>query len=241
MRPNGHAFDPYAILAALDRHGVSYIVIGAFARVIQGTEEITRGIDIVPSLRSENLRRLTVGLEELGAERVDGQALTIAEAAIQEEPLLELDTPSGELKIVPGLEGEGHRFFAGYDGSGNLLGLVIEASDRGYADVISAMYSYNADMRAITGFQVVEMRETPGLGDKIRSDPDFLANFKNLDASHQHPITAVKHGTKRNPWQIDAISGATISSRAVGRALEKSVATVTPVIARNLDRIKRGN
>lgn len=149
--------------------------------------------------------------------------------------------PSGAIKVLPGLEGEGHRFFAGYDANGNLIGLVLEASDRGYADVISIMYSYNPDSRTITGFQVVDMRETPGLGDKVRSDPDFLANFKNLDASHGHPIAAVKHGTKRNPWEIDAISGATISSRAVGRALEKSVAAVTPVIARNLDRIKRGN
>jgi electron transport complex protein RnfG len=102
------------------------------------------------------------------------------------------------------------------------------------------MYSFNPDSRTITGFQVVDMRETPGLGDKIRSDPDFLANFKKLDASHGHPITTVKHGSKRNAWEIDAISGATISSRAVGRALEKSVAAVTPVIARNLDRIQRG-
>jgi electron transport complex protein RnfG len=50
----------------------------------------------------------------------------------------------------------------------------------------------------------------------------------------------VKHGAKRNPWEIDAISGATVSSRAIGRALDKSVAAVGPVIARNLDRIKRG-
>lgn len=148
--------------------------------------------------------------------------------------------PSGDLKIIPGLESEGHRFFAGFDASDNFLGLVIEASDRGYAADISTMYSYNPDTRTITGFQVVGMHETPGLGDKIRSDAEFLANFKNLDARHDHPITAVKHGTKRNPWEIDAISGATISSRAVGRALEKSVQTVTPVIARNLDRIKRG-
>ena len=147
---------------------------------------------------------------------------------------------SGEVKIVPGLEGEGHRFFAGYDASGQFLGLVIEASERGYADVISTMYSYNPDTRTITGFQVIDMRETPGLGDRVRSDPDFLANFKSLDARHDHPITAVKHGTKRNAWEVDAISGATISSRAVARALEKSVAKVTPVIARNLDRIKRG-
>jgi hypothetical protein len=101
MRPNGQPFDPCAILAALDRHGVSYIVIGAFARVIQGTEELTRGVDVVPSLRHENLRRLTLALEELGAERADGQALTIDEAAIQDEPLIDLDTPAGELKIVP--------------------------------------------------------------------------------------------------------------------------------------------
>src|SRR5947209_1293174 len=51
--------------------------------------------------------------------------------------------PSGDVKVVPGLEGEGHRFFAGFDASGQFLGLVIEAKDRGYADVISTMYSYN--------------------------------------------------------------------------------------------------
>jgi len=148
--------------------------------------------------------------------------------------------PNGNIAILPGLEGEGHRFFAGYDASGNLLGVVVEASDRGYADLVSCMYRYDPDAKAITGFQVVDMRETPGLGDRVRSDPDFLANFKKLDASESHPIATVKHGTKRNAWEIDAISGATISSRAVGRALDKSVAAIRPIIARNLDRIKRG-
>jgi hypothetical protein len=111
VRPNAQPFDPYTILAAFDRHGVSYIVIGAFARVIQGTEEITRGVDVVPSLRGENLRRLTFALEELGAERADGQTLTIDEAAIHDEPLLQLDSPAGGLKIVP--EPAGTR--GGYD------------------------------------------------------------------------------------------------------------------------------
>lgn len=146
--------------------------------------------------------------------------------------------PSGELKILPGIEAGGRRFFAGYDASGNFLGVVIEASERGYADVISAMYAYSPDTRTITGFQVIDMKETPGLGNKISSDPDFLENFKHLDATH--PITAVKHGAKKNAWEIDAISGATISSRAVGRMLQKSVAEVTPAIERNIERIKRG-
>lgn len=146
--------------------------------------------------------------------------------------------PSGELKILHGLEGEGKRFFAGYDARGAFLGVVIEASERGYADVITAMYAYSPAQKTVTGFQVIDMRETPGLGSRIGSDPEFAANFKSLDASH--PIEVKKHGTKQQSWQIDAISGATISSRAVGRMLQKSTHDIAPIVERNLDRIKRG-
>jgi H+/Na+-translocating ferredoxin:NAD+ oxidoreductase subunit G len=149
--------------------------------------------------------------------------------------------PSGDLTILPNVEGSGPKLFAGYDASGHLLGVVVEASERGYADIITAMYAYSPDKQAITGFQVVDMRETPGLGDRIASDRTFLDNFRELDARTDHPITTVKHGTKKNTWEIDAISGATVSSRAVGRMLQQSVQRVAPVIARNLDRIKRGN
>lgn len=155
--------------------------------------------------------------------------------------------PSGDLTVLSGVEGDGPRLFAGYDGAGKFLGIVIEASDRGYADVISAMYVYAPDKQTITGFKVVDMRETPGLGDRIRSDRQFSENFTDLDAKFDfekkqstHPITVVKHGAKKNAWEIDAISGATVSSRAVGRMLQKSIQNVAPVIAKNLDRIKRG-
>ena len=94
-------FDPYAILAALERRRVACIVIGGFARVVQGAEEITDGVDIVPSLRGENLRRLGLALDELGAERVDGGALVLNEAAIREELMIALRSPRGELKVVP--------------------------------------------------------------------------------------------------------------------------------------------
>lgn len=147
--------------------------------------------------------------------------------------------PSGELKILPGIEAEGKRLIAGYGASGRFLGVVIETSDRGYADVISAMYAYSPEKREIVGFKVVDMRETPGLGDKIRSDPEFSKNFEGLDTTH--PITVVKHGAKKHASEIDAISGATISSRAVGRMLEKSVEDMTPLVLKNLDRIERGN
>lgn len=95
------AFDPFGALQALDRHRVSYIAIGGFARVIQGTEETTRGLDIVPSTRPENLRRLDAALREISAERVDGQELALEEAVAAAQPTIDLMTDHGELKVVP--------------------------------------------------------------------------------------------------------------------------------------------
>jgi hypothetical protein len=102
-------FDPYAVLKALDRHRVRYVVIGAFARVIHGTEELTHGIDIVPSTRPENLRRLEEALRDLEAEREDGRELWLDDSALR-EPVTALRTVAGELKIIR--EPEGTR---GYD------------------------------------------------------------------------------------------------------------------------------
>ena len=92
-------FDPYAVLKALDRHRVDYLVIGAFARVIHGAEELTRGIDIVPSTRPDNLRRLEGALGELHAVRMDGEELRFDAESV--EPVVSLQSEAGELKIVP--------------------------------------------------------------------------------------------------------------------------------------------
>jgi len=98
-------FDPLGVLAALDRHRVTYIVVGAFARVVQGAEEVTRGVDIVPSTRPENLRRLNQALVDLNS---SGPALD--EDGLARELVYEFATGRGELKVVP--EPEGTR---GYD------------------------------------------------------------------------------------------------------------------------------
>ncbi len=95
------SFDPYGILQALERHRVKYVLIGGFARVLRGTEELTRGVDIVPAPRSDNLRRLDDALQEIAARRADGQELDRFETVTIEPPLIELVTEHGELKIVP--------------------------------------------------------------------------------------------------------------------------------------------
>jgi hypothetical protein len=86
-------FDPYALLEALERNRVSYVVVGAFARVVHGTGEVTRGLDIAPSAREDNLRRLAQALDELG--RRDDSPVTAGA-----EPL-SVDTPAGRVTVVP--------------------------------------------------------------------------------------------------------------------------------------------
>ncbi len=90
-------FDPIVMLQVLDRHRVNYVVIGALARVIQGAEEITDGLDIAPSLRPENLERLEAALRDLNATTPDGkQPVLTGDTAV-----VELITGRGELKVVP--------------------------------------------------------------------------------------------------------------------------------------------
>jgi len=93
------AFDPYAVFEVLGRQRVSYVVVGGFARVVHGSAETTRGLDIVPSLREENLRRLARALEELDARGPDGKQVGL-ELDPSSEPLT-ARTRAGELTIVP--------------------------------------------------------------------------------------------------------------------------------------------
>jgi hypothetical protein len=93
---NRHAaFDPYELFAALDRERIAYVVVGGFARVVHGSGEVTDGLDIAPSLREENVRRLGRALEELGR----GPA-PLAEQLATGEPMT-ARTRAGELRIVP--------------------------------------------------------------------------------------------------------------------------------------------
>jgi len=132
----------------------------------------------------------------------------------------------------------GLKFYAAYDKQGRLKGIAAEAAAQGYADMVRLLYSYDPQCECIRGFSIIKMTETPGLGDKILTDKNFLANFNALDASLSadkktlnHPIVTVKHGSKKNPWEIDAISGATITSKAVGKAINQGAEQLLPKLS----------
>ncbi|HWQ24824.1 MAG TPA: hypothetical protein VNK94_12025, partial [Gaiellaceae bacterium] len=98
MAKRASSFDPYELLAALQRQQVSFVVIGAFARVVHGTGEVTDALDVTPSMREDNLARLQRALTDLDARRVDGKPLDLHDAS---EPVLKLETRGGMLALVP--------------------------------------------------------------------------------------------------------------------------------------------
>jgi electron transport complex protein RnfG len=110
--------------------------------------------------------------------------------------------------------------FAGYDADGTLVGYAIPTAGPGFQDIIRVLYGYLPDKRQVSGMEVLESRETPGLGDKIYKDLAFVANFDALAVDPE--IVAVKKGTKTQPNQVDAITGATISSKAVVRIINEA-------------------
>lgn len=177
-------------------------------------------------------------IERLKAEALE-QAIFKVVPAITQTSAFTYEEGSG-FKLSDSKDG-GQVVYAGYDDDGTLMGFAIGASGKGYADVIRMLYGYDPEKEQVVGFYVLESKETPGLGDKIEKDDDFQANFDGLDVSLNeaggitNAIEPVKHGTKTNPWEVDAITGATISSRAVSNALAESTQKWVPLIKKHLE------
>lgn len=149
-------------------------------------------------------------------------------------------------ELLEGPADAGPLVYAGYDEQQRLIGVAIEAQGMGYQDVIRVLYGYSFEKDAIVGIQVLESKETPGLGTKIETDPEFLKNFERLDVSLTvdgsriaNSIEFVKPGKKEQPWQIDGITGATISSTAIANILSKSSSYWIPRIRRSLDDLRK--
>ena len=96
----GEALDPYAMLRELEAERVSYVVVGALARVIHGSDEITDGLDITPSMRPKNMHRLQEALEIMEARRVDARPLELDRLDAEREPIVMLSCDAGELNLV---------------------------------------------------------------------------------------------------------------------------------------------
>lgn len=183
-------------------------------------------------------------IEQLRAEALEKAVFRVL-PGVSSSQMFELGA-DGIFKPVTKPEGKNPVVFAGYNDAGEFLGVAIEGSGQGYADIIRILYGYNPKTQTIVGFYVLESKETPGLGDKIEKVEHFLANFTELSAKLtadfsqiENQIIPVKQGAKTNPWEVEGITGATISSRAIGNILGESTATMVPLIFAQKENFKK--
>ena len=126
----------------------------------------------------------------------------------------------GELIAVAKPDKDEPVIYGGYDEAHEFVGYAMPAAGPGFQDTIAILYGYEPGQKLVVGMEVLESRETPGLGDKIYKDAVWVSGFSALSVEPE--IVAVKKGTKSNPNEIDAITGATISSKAVVRIINEA-------------------
>ena len=104
--------------------------------------------------------------------------------------------------------------------AGAFEGIVVSALSRGY-DAVGVVLTVGIDKSGtITGIHVGDQKETPGLGTKVLDPAEaYMPQYKNLKPATD--LVLVKNKASGDaPEKIDAVTGATITSRAVWRAVE---------------------
>lgn len=93
------------------------------------------------------------------------------------------------------------------------VGYCVEITTAGYGGDMQIMVGYGTDLK-ICGVSIVSHNETPGLGDKIKVDENYTKQYEG------------KGGKLALGTDIDAISGATYSSRYLLEGVNKATATL---------------
>ncbi|MFW6139093.1 MAG: RnfABCDGE type electron transport complex subunit G [Spirochaetota bacterium] len=136
-------------------------------------------------------------------------------------------------QVVPGVEDYqkkqegGVTYYVCRDASGTTVGYAVPAEGNGYQGKIRVMIGLSPDLEKITGMRVLEQKETPGLGGRI-SEKSFQKQFEGMAA--QPRVGYVKNKRPEKPNNIQAITGATISSRSVVAVVNKGVKNVEKVL-----------
>lgn len=131
----------------------------------------------------------------------------------------------GPVEITPGtldLDNDGKKlrynlFLVNRDGKP--AGWVAKAAGQGYADRIELLVGLDASLSTITGLFILDQKETPGLGNKVTLET-WRNQFKGKTTDK--PLVVTKGGDK-SAHSVDAVTGATISSRSVSDIVNRAV------------------
>ena len=183
---------------------------GAFAGllIVGAYESATPAIEANRAATIDTaIREVLQGIERYEPLYLDGGALTST-------------PPHGET------EHDAQGVYAGFDAHGGLVGYAITAREPGFQEPIEILFGFDPRTRATLGLAILSSRETPGLGDKIQDD-GWRAQFRDTLT----PVIGIKKGGQSTPATVDMVTGATISSRAVIAAINKSIERWSPVLS----------
>ncbi len=158
---------------------------------------------LLASVRNGNLERI----EYQQLKFVRGPAIrTILEGA-SNDPLID----RFKLKDV---ETERSFFVGVFDGIPDTV--AFESFGKGYGGKIGVMVGVKITDDKIAGVSVTTHSETPGVGSRAKSDPTFVTQFKGLPLIDSFKV-------KDDGGNVDALAGATLTSRGIGAALTQAV------------------
>jgi electron transport complex protein RnfG len=105
-------------------------------------------------------------------------------------------------------DGEVERgFYVGvFDGKANAV--AYETSGKGFGGDVGIMIGVNLETDELLGMGVTTHSETPGLGSRAKDDPSFAAQFRGMSINEPFKV-------KTDGGQVDAVGGATVTSRGV--------------------------
>lgn len=153
------------------------------------------------------------------------------------EPLIKINaekaTQEAIFKVLPDVKNvetieRGERvIFKGLNEEGELVGYAFVAEGSGYQGIIKIMVGIDSELGKLTGIDILESVETPGLGARITED-NFKRQFSGV--SILPAIEYVKGKKPENPNEIQAITGATVSSRSVVNILNATIKEVKEIV-----------
>lgn len=137
--------------------------------------------------------------------------------------LPEFDQLGTSYKAAPVDGSDSLTFFPAYNAGNELVGIAVKTySKNGFGGLIQVMVGFQPDGN-ISGYQVLEHKETPGLGSKMD------AWFKNPDKPKQNIVgknpKTTNLSVSKDGGDIDAITASTISSRAFLESIRKAFET----------------
>jgi len=150
---------------------------------------------------------LLAGMNSLTKTRI------IAQAQAEEElSLKEVMPEAAHFEAVK--KGDEIIYYKAHDKNGNLIGVAFKASGKGYSSTLETMVGMRVG-GAITAIKILSQNETPGLGARV-SEPSFAGQFSNKNI--------------QGLSEVQAITGATISSKAVIDSVKKKAEEIQALI-----------